>query len=96
VGVDRYQTSLLVAQRFFSTPQVIGFATGTDFADALAGGVRAGVEGGVLLLIPPSSLGAALPAYLAGAAPWVREVDIFGGTSAISPAQQTGIQQAVG
>ncbi len=37
---------MLVAQRFFSTPGFVGFATGTDFADALCGGVRAGVEGG--------------------------------------------------
>jgi len=96
VGGDRYQTSELVAQRFFSTPGFIGFATGTDFADALAGDVRAGVEGGALLLTPPSSLGGGLPAYLTTVGPWVRELDIFGGNSAVSTAVQTAIQQALG
>ena len=96
VGIDRYQTSILVAERFFSTPGFVGFATGTDFADALCGGVRAGVEGGALILTPPTSLPAGLPAYLTTVGPWVSELDIFGGTSAVSTAVQTAIQQAIG
>jgi len=96
VGTDRYQTSLMVAERFFSTPGLVGFATGTDFADALIGGVRAGFEGGALLLTPPSSLPAGLPAYLVSVGPWVRELDIFGGTSAVSAGVQAAIRQAIG
>lgn len=55
VGVDRYETAVLVAKRFFgSGVATIGVASGASFADALAGGAHAAASHAPLLLLPPS------------------------------------------
>jgi hypothetical protein len=38
VGSDRYVTSVMVASRFFVTPQLVAFASGENFPDALPPG----------------------------------------------------------
>ncbi len=45
-GGDRYATSALVAEKFFTSPTVVGVATGADFPDALAGGGAMGLKAG--------------------------------------------------
>ena len=59
-GDDRYETASTVAEggwdNGFGSFDYVGVATGTDYPDALAGGVAAGANGGVVLLTNPTSL----------------------------------------
>lgn len=91
VGADRYATSVLVAQRFFSSPTAVGLATGTDFADALAGGVMVGPQGEPLVLTDPANLPASVSQYLTGLRPGLTHVDVFGGTGAVSFNVETAV-----
>ena len=51
-GSDRFATAVTVAMKFFSAPTAVGFASGLDFPDALAGGAGIGAAHGPLLLVP--------------------------------------------
>jgi len=83
LGGDRYATSTVVAQVFFTAPALAGFAAGGGFADALSGGASVASRGGPLILVP--SVGA-LPssslAYLQGT-PSITTGYLYGGTGAI-------------
>ncbi len=83
LGGDRYETSTVVAQVFFTAPPLAGFAAGGGFADALSGGASVASRGGPLILVP--SVGA-LPssslAYLQGT-PSITTGYLYGGTGAI-------------
>jgi enterochelin esterase-like enzyme len=52
VGADRFATSTLVANRFFPTPLVVGFASGENFPDAMVASAILGRWGEPLLLTP--------------------------------------------
>ncbi len=68
-GQDLYGTSAAVASTFFPHATVFGAATGTNFPDALSGGVFMGEPGsqGPMLLVEPSTpLPPSIAAYLAG------------------------------
>ncbi|GAA1957944.1 cell wall-binding repeat-containing protein [Catenulispora subtropica] len=85
-GLDRYETSFLVARYFFGSADAAGLATGMNWADALSGGAEMGTEDGPLLLVNPAP-GAQLPA---GVAKWLGQdagqfnrVEIFGGNVAV-------------
>ena len=85
-GADRYETATLVASHFFTAPAVAGLATGTTFADALAGSAVVGARGGPMLFTDPVSLSAPTSQYLGDHRDDLSEVLLFGGTGAISPA----------
>lgn len=51
VGRDRYETARMVAERFFAGANVLGFASGELFPDALTGGVLMGNLWQPLLLV---------------------------------------------
>jgi len=90
-GNDRFQTAVAMAR--FATGE-LGFsrlhanlARGDVFADALAGGPHAGVEGSVILLtVNSSTLGAATAAYLADESITLEDGHVFGGPAAVSAA----------
>src|SRR5690606_27394922 len=63
-GADRYATALLIADEFFPAPVSVGVATGTGFADALAGVAHIGRRHGPMLLSAPTSLPMAVQGYL--------------------------------
>ena len=84
-GADRYETAVLVAERWFTSPAVIGVARGDVFADALSGGAEMAALGGPLLLTGPAALPDALAAWLA-AKPSVTTIKVYGGPAAIGPA----------
>lgn len=58
-GTDRYATSITVNAKFFTTASSSFVATGTNFPDALAGGVLAAVNNSPLLVVQPSCLASA-------------------------------------
>ncbi|MFL6116635.1 MAG: cell wall-binding repeat-containing protein [Catenulispora sp.] len=84
VGVDRYQTSYLVAHEIFGAFGHIGVATGADWPDSLSGGALMGSLSGPLLLVDPAmGLTRADDAMIdanRGAANWAY---VFGGFKAL-------------
>ncbi len=96
VGADRYQTSVLVAQRFFTAPSGIGLASGVTFPDALSGGPVAALSGGPLVLVPASgALPASTQSYLSGIASSVLSGWLFGGPAAVSTPIATATARAL-
>jgi len=83
-GGDRFATSALVANKFFSNPTVVGVATGADFPDALAGGAFMGVEGGPVLMSDPFVLPSGIGLYLSENQTSIGQAFLFGGTGALS------------
>lgn len=83
VGADRYATAAMVAGRFYPAPNGVALASGTDFPDALSGGVMAAMRGWPVLLSDPSGLTPAADSYVKGT-PSVSAADVFGGTAAMS------------
>jgi len=81
VGADRYATSVLVAERFFKAPSVIGFADGFAFPDSLSGGADIGEKGGPLILVAPDVLPQSVAAYLDSLT--VTAWYVYGGTSVV-------------
>jgi len=84
VGVDRYQTSYLVAHEIFGAFGHIGVATGTNWPDSLSGGALMGNRQGPLLLVDPTvgltSADDALIDANRGASNWAY---VFGGFNAL-------------
>lgn len=97
-GATRYETAAMVAKAFLpgGAADKVGIATGLKFPDALTGGAYMASVGGPLLLTDPS----ALPDATAGALGLVKttapEVDIFGGTAAVSADVATSIAKLFG
>src|SRR5207248_9488682 len=86
IGAERYYTAALIACTMFPNSTTIGLASGTTFADALAGSAHVGKLGGAILLIDPTS--AALPSSTSSFVTGDRDSSIrgyvYGGTSAVS------------
>ena len=95
-GADRYATAVAVANRFFSGPTTIGFASGTAFADALAGGAQIGHFGGPLLLVPPTGpLPSAVSSYLRSVKSTIRGGFLYGGTTAVADDVKHALETAL-
>lgn len=82
-GGDRYETSVLINQNYPSGSQTAILATGTAYADALAGAVLAGRSGQSLYVVTPTCL----PPVVADALNRAGIVDLtlLGGSAALSP-----------
>jgi putative cell wall-binding protein len=93
VGGDRFATAALVASEFFTSPSVVGIATGSNFPDALAGGSFMGVMGGPMLLTTPNALQSADGLYIGQNHVTLGQAFLFGGTATLSPlvATQAGL-----
>ncbi len=83
-GADRYATAVVVAQRFFSNPAVVGVASGTNYPDALTGGAAAAIRGYPVVLSDPLALSAETASYLHSVAATLRAIDMYGGANALS------------
>lgn len=84
IGVDRFDTAVKVAQRFFTTPTVVGVASGRAFPDGLTGGAHIAKKGGPLLLTEPTGLPVVDDTYLKAQAASITTAYIYGGVAAIS------------
>ena len=95
-GNDRYATAArLSAARFEPGVSHAYLATGTDFADALAGAVAAARVEAPLLLVPPSgTLPQATATELSRLAP--ERVVLLGGTSAVGEDMASQVRDVVG
>ena len=94
-GFDRYSTAADVAlyglERGWVDFDWVGVATGTNFPDALAGGVGMGSYGGVLLLTRPTELSAPVSTVLTDVGP-AKHIAVFGSSLAVS----NGVYSALG
>ncbi len=92
-GIDRYQTSYLVAQHFFGSTGSAGLATGLNWADALSGGALMGTLDGPMLLISPTAGPTGQTAqWLAQNSGQLDKALIFGGNGAVA----ASVDQPVG
>ena len=96
VGADRFETSVDVAEKFFSSPDSVGFATGRSFPDALSGGALLGHLGAPLLLVDTSSVPNAVITYLSGAQTTLTKGSLFGGTKTIGSSVEDALDAIVG
>jgi putative cell wall-binding protein len=94
-GANRYDTAVVVATYGVTSAGLgwdkLAIATGTNFPDALAGGVLQGLDGSVLLLTPTNSLNATVGARLAANKAAIFEVRFLGSTSAVSQTVRTNV-----
>lgn len=99
-GGSRYDTAAEIAQFAVDdglcTWDLVGIASGAKFPDALAGGVAAGANGGVMMLTLPTALPTETETKLSDNADFVMECDVYGGTGAVSEAVRLAIKSALG
>lgn len=98
VGDDRFDTSVVVADRFFREPTTAGVATGLDFADALTGGAVLGlIDGGPgpMLLTEREALPAVVSGWITDHAEDLLTVYVFGGEAAVSAGVEAEIEEAL-
>jgi len=96
VGADRYATSTLVANTFFTCPSFVGIATGLDYPDALSGGAQVGRLNGPMVLTDPNALSTSTQSYLSGDEPGLTVAYIYGGPDAVSDTVQAEVAGALG
>ena len=95
VGSDRFDTSVIVARRFFSSPSLVGLASGASFADALSGGALLGRVEGPLLLTAPGELSPVVATYLEGNRSSIEDLFVLGGQTAVASAVAEQAGQAL-
>lgn len=86
-GADRYEVSRAINAEVFTRPTAAFVASGSAFADALAGGVAAAIAHAPLYLSQPGCI----PRGVADGvlAPPVGRVTLLGGTATLSPAVES-------
>jgi hypothetical protein len=84
-GADRYITNIALNQFLVGQPKAVVLATGTDFADALAGGALAAHEQGTLVLTKPGELPVVASGYSSATRSTVAAGFVLGGGSAVDP-----------
>jgi putative cell wall-binding protein len=98
-GADRYGTALAVARYGVESAGLtwdgLALANGTQFADALAGGVMQGARGSVLLLTPGASLDSGVETQLDAEREGVFDVSFLGGTAALSQSVRDRVRELV-
>ncbi len=82
-GNDRYLTAQAVAERFYSNPVSVSFASGLNFPDAQAGGPHSGSRHSPLLLIKGSQTPQATFDYVSDKSDSILGGFMYGGTSVI-------------
>jgi len=95
-GVDRYDTAARVAEAGFDGMGMLwsrpALATGSNFPDALAGGVLQGSDCSVLLLTRGDTLSPDVAALLSAHKDEIYEIRYLGGTGVLMPAVRTAAQ----
>lgn len=95
-GASRYDTAVLIATYGVDEAGLswdgVAIATGTNFPDALGGGVLQGKTGSVMLLTDPKALSTPTRTALVAHAAGIYEVRYFGSVSAVSQAVRDAIE----
>lgn len=98
-GADRYATACVVAQYGVDHAGLkwnkVAIATGSNFPDALAGGVLQGLDGSVMLLTPGTELNASVNAKLTANKSQISEVRYLGGLNAVTAAVRNAVNAII-
>ncbi|MFO0704797.1 MAG: cell wall-binding repeat-containing protein [Candidatus Andersenbacteria bacterium] len=94
-GEDRYETSQKVAEKFYPRADNVALATGTNFADGLAGANLAADTTAPIVLVQPENLPQPIWDYLEQHASTIVDGFIYGGTAAVSRAVQNVAQTLI-
>jgi putative cell wall-binding protein len=98
-GPNRYATGLAVVDYAVASAglnwHAPAVATGTNFPDALAGGVLQGLDGSILLLTDGTKLTPIVGAAITANKDSILEVRYLGSTAAVSPAVRTAVHNIV-
>jgi photosystem II stability/assembly factor-like uncharacterized protein/putative cell wall-binding protein len=97
-GATRYDTGIAIARFGVSTGlhwDGVALATGTNFPDALAGGVMQGTLHSVVLLTPGTALNAAVGAELTAHKADIATVRYLGSTSALTQPVRDAVEAAL-
>lgn len=97
-GIDRYATALEITKSGVAaglTWDKLAFACGTDFPDALAGGVMQGHDSSVMVLTECDTLDARVAAVLLAQRDIIGEVRYIGGPSAINQGVRDAVAQVL-
>ena len=81
-GNSRYETAVAISQQFTAGVDVVYIATGEDYPDALSAAPAAAIQGGPLLLTPPSALPKAVRSEIARLNP--KLIVVVGGVGVVS------------
>jgi putative cell wall-binding protein len=93
-GADRYATAVAISTHAFAAGAPRAYlATGLNFPDALAGAAAAGVKGAPVLLVPGTSVPAAVLAEIDRLAPDL--VLVLGGSAVISAAVERALEDGL-
>jgi putative cell wall-binding protein len=99
-GIDRYQTAAIIAEdgveAGYGSWDYVGVATGLLFPDALAGGVAAGANRGVILLTRTDTLPSYTSDALAEHGAEILYAEVYGGPGAVAPAVEDAVFDAMG
>jgi YVTN family beta-propeller protein len=91
-GADRFEVSAAISRTTFTAgADVVYIASGTGFADALAGGPAATVNGAPMLLVRPDGIPAAIAAEVRRLDP--SRIVVLGGAQAVSAAVYAQIRE---
>lgn len=92
-GADRYETSRKVATNYFPSATSLYIAAGTNFADALAGGVTAAKSNVPIVLVTGSTVHENLNRYIAEKR--ITRGFIIGGINSVTSAQESAFQKSL-
>ena len=88
-GANRYATSVLIAETFFSSPKAAVLSYALNFPDGLCGGVIAYKQNAPMILVTNGGGATAADAYTAKYS--IRSGYVLGGTGLISDATMANI-----
>ncbi len=95
-GTNRYETAAAIATYGVDSAGLswdgIAIATGTNFPDALGGGVLQGKTGSVMLLTDPKTLSTPTRSALVAHAAGIYEVRYFGSTAAVTQVVRDAVE----
>jgi len=94
-GDNRFATAVDIANEAEAAGMAdftyVGVANGMNFPDALAGGPVAGSAGGVMILVTPTTVPPESSAFFTANATAINQVEVYGGTGAVSEAVRVAI-----
>jgi hypothetical protein len=93
--VRQFETSVKVAQTFFTNVARIGIAYGMNYPDALTGGTHIAHVNGPLLLVNTTVLPGAVAAFLSDNKTSIQSGFVYGGVSVVADNVLGDVQTAI-
>ncbi len=95
VGVDRYETGTKVASKFFSSPDMVTFASGENFPDALSGGAFASLLDSPILLVRTDIVPTFVTSYLRANETTVSGSALVGGPGVVTEKVRSSLEKSL-